>query len=311
MSSSKTSIEFKVGLTVIAALLILLFGILWGKNYRLVASQSRASFLFQNTGGLRVSDPVTVNGVKKGQVAAIELHQGQVRVDVMLDRDVKLFADVRAYITTVELMGGKKVEIIPGSSGEALDLANLDKPLPGSHTAGFSEMLLEMSKIAARSNQLMQRLDSTITLASAFLDEKTFRRPLITVLQDLQASTTAMRQFVQDNQREMEKTVANVEAASTQLRDMIERRSPQVDSTLVIFSNTIHKLDAFANTLDEISLRLQQRQGNLSKLLYDDETYTRLNAAIAKVDSTVVELRANLGKFLNGSNFNLINLLSF
>jgi phospholipid/cholesterol/gamma-HCH transport system substrate-binding protein len=311
MSTSKTNIEFKVGLTVIVGLLILLFGILWGKNYRLVANQSRISFLFQNSGGLRVNDPVTVSGVKKGQIASIALQNGLVRVDIMLDRDVQLFQDVRAYITTVELMGGKKVEIIPGTSGETLDLANLRQPLYGAQTAGFSEMLLEMSKVAARSNQLMQRLDSTITLASAFLDESTFRRPLITVLQDLQASTAAMRQFVQDNQRDMQQTVANVEATSTQLRDIVERRTPQVDSALVVFGSTIRKLDAFATTLDEISLRLQQRQGNLSKLIYDDETYTRLNAAIAKVDSAANDLRANLGKFLGGSNFNLINLLSF
>jgi ABC-type transporter Mla subunit MlaD len=311
MSTSKTNIEFKVGLTVIVGLLILLFGILWGKNYRLVASQSRVSFLFQNSGGLRVSDPVTVNGVKKGQVATIELHSGMVRVEVMLDPDVQLFSDVRAYITAVEMMGGKKVEISPGTSGKVLNWATRREPLPGAQTAGFSEMLLEMSKVAARSNQLMQRLDSTITLASAFLDEATFRRPLITVLQDLQASTAAMRQFVQDNQRDMQQTVANVEATSTQLRGVVERRTPQVDSALVIFGSTVRKLDAFATTLDEISLRLQQRQGNLSKLIYDDETYTRLNAAIAKVDSAAIELRANLGKFLGGSNFNLINLLSF
>jgi hypothetical protein len=36
-----------------------------------------------------------------------------------------------------------------------------------------------------------------------------------------------------------------------------------------------------------------------------------LNSAVANVDSTVVELRSSLGKLLNGSNFNLINLLSF
>jgi hypothetical protein len=56
---------------------------------------------------------------------------------------------------------------------------------------------------------------------------------------------------------------------------------------------------------------LQQRQGNLGKLIYDEETYQRLNSTIAKVDSTVVDLRTHLGRFLRGSNFNLINLLSF
>ena len=171
--------EFIVGLTVIAGLSILLFGILWGKNYRLASSQVGVSFLFQNTGGLRVNDPVTVNGVRKGQVAGIRLENGLVRVDLNLDSDVQLYSDVMAYITTVEMMGGKKVEIVPGSSGQLLDLPNLRTPLRGAQTTGFSEMFLEMGKIAARSSQLMQRLDSTLTLASAFLDETTFRRPLI------------------------------------------------------------------------------------------------------------------------------------
>ena len=61
--------ELIVGLTVIVGLSILLFGILWGKNYRLASNQVTVGFLFQNTSGLRVNDPVTVNGVSKGQVA--------------------------------------------------------------------------------------------------------------------------------------------------------------------------------------------------------------------------------------------------
>jgi len=303
--------EFIVGLTVIAGLSILLFGILWGKNYRLASSQVGVSFLFQNTGGLRVNDPVTVNGVRQGQVAGIRLENGLVRVDLNLDSDVQLYSDVMAYITTVEMMGGKKVEIVPGSSGQLLDLPNLRTPLRGAQTTGFSEMFLEMGKIAARSSQLMQRLDSTLTLASAFLDETTFRRPLISTLGDLQASAATMRQFVQSNQTAVQRTLNNAEATSTQLRGLIERQSPQIDSTFVRLGESVRKLDSFAATLDDISTRLQNRQGNLGKLIYDEETYQRLNSTIAKVDSTVVELRANLGKFLHGSNFNLINLLSF
>jgi len=303
--------EFIVGLTVIAGLSILLFGILWGKNYRMASNQAGLSFIFQNTGGLRVNDPVTVSGVRKGQVTGMRLENGFVRVDLNLDRDVQLYADVQAYITAVEMMGGKKVEIEPGRSGQLLDLANLKIPLRGAQTTGFSEMFLEMSKITARSGQLMQRLDSTITLAAAFLDEVTFRRPLIAVLTNLQASTAAMRELVQNNQASMQQTMTNAEAASTQLRHLVERGAPQIDSTFITLGRTIRKLDSFTATLDDISTRLQNRQGNLGKLIYDEEAYHRLNSTIAKVDSTMVELRANLGKFLHGSNFNLINLLSF
>ncbi len=307
----RKNVEFIVGLTVIAGLAILLFGILWGKNYRLASDQLRVAFLFQNTGGLRVNDPVTVSGVRKGQVAGIRLENGLVRVDLKLDRDVQLYADVKAYITAVEMMGGKKVEIVPGVSGPLLDLPNLREPLRGAQTAGFSEMFLEMGNLAVRSNQLMQRLDSTLTLASAFLDETTVRRPLIATLNDLQATTAALRQFALNNQMAMQQTMNNAEATSTQLRGLIERRGPQIDSTFAALDRTTRRLDSFTITLNEISARLQNRQGNLGKLIYDDETYRRLNTAIAKVDSTVIELRTGLGKFLHGSNFNLINLLSF
>lgn len=307
----KKNAEFIVGLTVIVGLAILVFGILWGKNYRLASDQINIAFLFQNTGGLRVNDPVTVSGVRKGQVAGIRLENGFVHVNLKLDRDVQLYSDVKAYITAVEMMGGKKVEIVPGTSGQLLDLPNLHAPLRGAQTTGFSEMFVEMGALAADSKQLMQRLDSTLTLAAAFLDETTLRRPLISTLNDLQASTAALRQFVENNQMAMQQTMNNAEATSTQLRQLVERRAPQVDSTFITLGQTIRKLDAFATTLDDISTRLQNRQGNLGKLIYDDETYRRLNATIAKVDSTVIELRAGFGKFLHGSNFNLINLLSF
>jgi phospholipid/cholesterol/gamma-HCH transport system substrate-binding protein len=311
MSNTKKNVEFKVGLTVIVGLLILLLGIFWGKNYRLVSQQWRVSFLFQNTGGLRVNDPVTVNGVKKGQVDAIELQYGAVRVDVMLDRDVKLFTDARAYITTVELMGGKKVEIYPGTSEELLDLANLQSPLRGAQTAGFSEMMMQLGEMSQRAGHLMARLDSTVTLAAAFLDHTTVRQPLIAALTDLQISTASLRQFVQNNQAGMQGTVDNLEATSSQLRALVESRTPEVDSTLLVLNRTAKKLDEFTATLDDISLRLQRRQGTLGNLIYDDELYVRLNSAVTSVDSTLVELRSNLGKLLNGSNFNLINLLSF
>jgi phospholipid/cholesterol/gamma-HCH transport system substrate-binding protein len=311
MTKDRKHLEFIVGLTVISGLLILLFGILWGKNYRLAANQHRVGFLFQNTGGLRINDPVTVNGVKKGQVQAIRLENGLVRVDVMLDRDVQLFSDVRAYITTVELMGGKKVDIVPGTSGNLLDLAHLREPLRGAQTAGFSEMLVGMSEVTARTNRLIERLDSTITLAKLFLDDATVRRPLLTGLSDMQASTASLRELLQNNQISIQRTIDNLDYTASQLRAVVERRTPAIDSALVAFNRTAKKLDDFTATLDEISLRLQQRQGMLSQFIYDTETFARLHSTIAKIDSAATELRTNMGRFLNGSNFNLINLLSF
>jgi phospholipid/cholesterol/gamma-HCH transport system substrate-binding protein len=311
MSRDRKNVEFIVGLTVIGGLLILLFGILWGKNFQLAANQRQVGFLFQNTGGLRVNDPVTVSGVKKGRVKGIQLENGLVRVDVMLDRDVQLFSDVRAYITTIELMGGKKVDVIPGTSGQLLDLDHLREPIRGAPTAGLSEMLIGLSEMAGRTNRLIERLDSTITLASFFLDENTARRPLLASLDDLQSSTATFRELLQTNETKIHRTIANLDYTAAQLRSLMERRASTIDSTLIAFNHTAQKMETLSATLDDISLRLQQREGFLGQLLYDTETFTRLQSTIANIDSTAVELRTSMGQFLNGSNFNLISLFNF
>ena len=311
MSSNRKNVEFIVGLTVIGGLLILLFGILWGKNFHLAANQRQVGFLFQNTGGLRVNDPVTVSGVKKGRVKAIQLKNGLVRVDVMLERDVQLFSDVRAYITTVELMGGKKVDVIPGNSGQLLDLDHLREPIRGAPTAGFSEMLIGLSEMAGRTNRLIERLDSTITLASFFLDENTARRPLLASLNDFQSSTAAFRELLQTNETKIHRTIANLDYTAAQLRSLMEKRASTIDSTLIAFNHTAQKMETLSATLDDISFRLQQRQGFLGQLIYDTETFTRLQSTIANIDSTATELRTSMGQFLNGSNFNLISLFNF
>lgn len=311
MSRDRKNVEFIVGLTVIGGLLILLFGILWGKNFQLAANQRQVGFLFQNTGGLRVNDPVTVSGVKKGRVKGIQLENGLVRVDVMLDRDVQLFSDVRAYITTIELMGGKKVDVIPGTSGQLLDLDHLREPIRGAPTAGLSEMLIGLSEMAGRTNRLIERLDSTITLASFFLDENTTRRPLLASLDDLQSSTATFRELLQTNETKIHRTIANLDYTAAQLRSLMERRASTIDSTLIAFNHTAQKMETLSATLDDISLRLQQREGFLGQLLYDTETFTRLQSTIANIDSTAVELRTSMGQFLNGSNFNLISLFNF
>lgn len=307
----RKAVELKVGVTIICALLILILGIIWGKDVRLAAQQHHVNFLFENTGGLKSGDPVTVSGVRKGQVAAIGLYKGRARVTVVLDRDVELYTDVRAYITAIELMGGKKVEILPGVSGVRLDLANLAEPITGTQTAGFTELLLVAGDLAGRTGQVVARLDSTVVLVNALLDRDRLQEPVHQTASDFRVTVSKFRRLLEDNEALLQRVATNVDYTTQELRGVVERRQHGVDSTLMALAEASGRLNEFSKTLEEISGRLRQKEGALGRLIYDDDVIDNLERAILRVDSTAIDLRKHLGRYLSGANVNLFNLLNF
>jgi len=308
---ARQSLELKVGATVIAALIILVFGVMWGKNYRLTTGQQMVQFSFDNSSGLKPGDPVTVSGVNKGQVSAIELDRGRAIITIMLDRNVELYPDFRAYITAVELMGGKKVEILPGTIEPRLDLTALTEPLVGTQTVGFPELMLVASDLAGRTIHIAARLDTTLALVNAVLDKDRLQQPLHHALTDLQTTTTKLRRLLEDNETLLQRVATDVDYTTSELRAVVERRSHGVDSTLIALAEASGRLNEFSKTLEEISKRVRNKEGAVGRLLYDDQLIVSLERAVLRVDSTANDLRLHLGRYLKGANVNLFNLLNF
>jgi phospholipid/cholesterol/gamma-HCH transport system substrate-binding protein len=76
---------------------------------------------FSDIGGLRVRAPVTVAGVKVGEVTKIELQPGELnaKVTMLLRKDKPIpFEDVSARILTQGLLGSNYISIVPGFESE-------------------------------------------------------------------------------------------------------------------------------------------------------------------------------------------------
>ncbi len=118
---SKISIEFKVGVFVLIAIIILAviifqiggINIFSGNMYKLC-------IIFDFVSGIEVDAPVHVAGVSVGLVKDVEIfynpkeNKTQVRVELALKKDVRISKDSVAYINTLGILGEKYVEIVPG-----------------------------------------------------------------------------------------------------------------------------------------------------------------------------------------------------
>ena len=76
---------------------------------------------FTDIGGLKVRAPVTVAGVRIGEVSRIELQPGDLnaRVTMVLNSDKRIpFEDSSARILTEGLLGSNYISIVPGFEDE-------------------------------------------------------------------------------------------------------------------------------------------------------------------------------------------------
>ncbi len=85
-----------------------LFG---GADYRVEA-------VFSNVAGLKEKAAVTMAGVNIGQVENIGLQDGRARVEMRINKGVKLEQDVIASIKTMGIIGDKYISISPGADDE-------------------------------------------------------------------------------------------------------------------------------------------------------------------------------------------------
>ncbi len=77
---------------------------------------------FSTIGGLNIGDPVQISGVKVGSVAKVDLDPQTflARVTMSIMPSVKLPDDTAALISSTSLLGGRYMELQPGSSEDIM-----------------------------------------------------------------------------------------------------------------------------------------------------------------------------------------------
>jgi phospholipid/cholesterol/gamma-HCH transport system substrate-binding protein len=97
---------------------------------------------FDEIGGLAARAPVSISGVKVGQVSRIELDKGlRARVTLDLDAKLELPVDTTAAIRTAGLLGDQFIALEPGAEDQML--------APGEEI-GFTESALSIERLIGK-----------------------------------------------------------------------------------------------------------------------------------------------------------------
>ena len=114
--------EFKVGLFIAIAIVLLYFGFNYLKGIDFFTTTKQYYVVYENIDQLAISNPVLVNGFPVGRVSHIKILQNRhnkVLVELEIESDIVLTDSTKAILTS-ELLGGKSVLLKIGKSKKKL-----------------------------------------------------------------------------------------------------------------------------------------------------------------------------------------------
>jgi phospholipid/cholesterol/gamma-HCH transport system substrate-binding protein len=272
--------EIKVGITVIAGLLIFIWILTWAKNFSLTSTDKTLLVKFKNVAGLEIGDYVTVNGVRKGFVEDFNVQKQSVIVKLSVNNDVELKEDASFSITMLDLMGGKKVEINPGSSQSSLNYNEI-------HEGTFhADIPAVMSMIGTAQEDIFSALkDVRVTLTSInnYLTDRELNENLRLALTNLSEISVKLNKMIDENRQNLNELVTNTADLTRETKSFIDENKSTIKTSVQDLQSILQKTDSLVTKINTFVDEINMQQNNLGKILYDKEIYENLNKTLTRV----------------------------
>lgn len=286
--------EVRIGIAGIVALCILVCGINYLKGINMFKPASYFYVAFHNVNGLAKSSPVYADGVRVGIVRNIDYDFNQpenVVVEVELDTELRIPKGSTAELVS-ELMGGVHMNILLANNPR-------EKFAIGDTIAGKlnNGMMDGVANMLPQIEKMLPKLDSILTSLNSIMGDSSIPAIL----------------------HSMEKTTANLEASTGQLRVIMNKDIPQLtgklntigDNFIVISSNlkqidyagTFAQIDSTIANVKMITEKLNSKDNTVGLLLNDPQLYNNLNATSINAASLLEDLKAHPKRYVHFSLF--------
>lgn len=307
--------EYKIAITVVAALVILIWGLSFLKGKNIFNSGDLYYGVYSRVDGLTEASPIHYHGYKVGSVMEIQFYperEDRFVVVFSLNKEMPLNENTFAQIYSFDLMGAKAVRFVDKGAGALLMPGDtLKTDIEGGLTA-------ELAPIKNKVENLVVRMDSTLnSLSGVFSNQnnesleegmKSFRE----MMRNLEQTTATVNASL-GNGGVLNSTLANIDSVTGELASQQDNIAATMEN-VAGFSNQLSKvrIDSLAAGIDS-SLTLvntllrqaQEGEGSLGLLLSDEGLYYNLMDASANLDRLLADIRHNPERYISFSAVDL------
>ena len=309
----KFSKELKAGVIALLAIVgfVVLFQFMKGRS--LFTTDNIFYAQYDNVEGLAQSSPVSINGLKVGQVDKIIPHtskDGKIDflVKITVDNNFEFSKNSTLEIFEPSLMGGKEMRINLMYGGPT---AKDGDTLRGAFKLGtLGSLSSQVGPVKDQLQVVLHRVDSLMTNANQLVDAQN-RQEIKLLLANLNKTVAALQttagsvnSLVGHNDPKLQKVLDDASLTMQSGKVTLDKYGNLAESIDTKKLNaTIANLDATVGQLNNVVSGIDRGEGSLGKIMKDDQLYNNLNAASNNLNSLIEDLNAHPKKYVNFSVF--------
>jgi phospholipid/cholesterol/gamma-HCH transport system substrate-binding protein len=276
-----------LGLLMIVAATMFVFGLFWLLGTPLLRGGMDVTVVLDNGAGLKRSDRVQLQGVAVGTVRSVRLNSAGpgVIVELRLSDELALPADTRATVRG-DVFGAHTVDLIPGASMVRL-------------AAGDTVRGAAVPELAQIATDLSARVEAVLSSADALLSPDAVRdvHSTAAVLPGGALQLRAAFEELRYASAALRRTAERVETADTgeRLNAAVTEFEGTARALTAAATRMEHSLGTFASVLDKID----SGSGTIGRLVNDTTMYAELNHTLREMRALATDMRERPGRYIN------------
>jgi phospholipid/cholesterol/gamma-HCH transport system substrate-binding protein len=299
--------ELKIGVVSIIAIVCFIWGFNFMKGQNIFDPDIRFFKVeYQRIGDLTKSSAVTIHGLRVGKVEDIEFNEdpakrGQLVVRFSVEKDFPFSKNSVVRIYSPSPLGGSNLAIIPDYTGE--DAVSGDT-LPGEMEAGlFTTIGERLDPLQSKLESVMIKADTLFSSINHVLNKKavdnvnTSVEDLSIILKELKSSVIGVNRMITDNEESLATSLENTKKITSNISQITDSLST------VNIAKMIKTAETTLENFNELSKKINSKEGTVGKLINDEEMYNNLTAASKELELLLKDLKENPKRYVHFSIF--------
>lgn len=310
--------EISIGLVFIVALALFIWGFNFLKGFNLFKEQRVVFAVYDQVSGLTKSNPVSINGLKVGQVSDIYFEpefSGKIVVEITFETQIPIPRNSIALIYSSDLMGSKAIDLQLGN--DSINISSGDT-LNTLVEASLKEAVNQQIRpLKAKAEELITSIDSVVTVIKEIFNEKAkdnLTQSLASIQQtfeNLESASYNLDTLVASQKTRLAQIMFNLESITSTL----SKNEENIDNILTNFSSisdsiaqaqipaTFANINRIADDVSGIVEKINNGEGSLGMLVNDENLYKDLQKTSEQLHLLLEDVRVNPKRYVRFSLF--------
>ena len=310
--------EISIGLIFIVTLALFIWGFSFLKGFNLFKEQRVVYAVYEQVSGLDRANPVSINGLKVGQVSDIYFEpgfSGNIIVEITVETKIPIPKNSVALIYSSNLMGSKAIDLKLGD--DSLYISNGDT-LSTRVEASLKEAVnQQIAPLKLKAEELIMSIDSVVTVIKAIFNEKAkenLSSSIASIEQtfiNLESASYNLDTLVAAQKTKLSQIMSNLESITT----TISENEENIDNILANFSTlsdslakaeiprTFAKIDRVMGDVALIVEKINNGEGSIGMLINDEKLYKDLQESAEQLHLLMEDIRINPKRYVRFSLF--------